>query len=230
VQHTTAIAVVQWLAGHGGSVAQPNNFGFTPLWMAASTGHLTVVQWLAGHGGSVAQPSNNTGITPVTPVGIATHGGHGGVAAFLTAAASWPAFKILVACRLADDAKLALRSGRLDPATGPTSLAELVAASVSPADALWPGSPDVCPATRRLVHDAVGPWTPARHFLFHAGVRRQLRVVLLCGNQVRDRHNVVVFGGFENRLCFPPLGTVAARKELISDLARVRRLAIADFL
>jgi len=46
-------------------------------------------------------------------------------------------FKILVACRLADDAKRALRSGRLNPRAGPTSLAELVAASASPADAQW---------------------------------------------------------------------------------------------
>ena len=52
------------------------------------------------------------------------------------------------------------------------------------------GSPDVRPATRRLVHDAMGHWTPARHFLFHAGVRRHVRVVVLCGNRARDRHNV----------------------------------------
>jgi hypothetical protein len=96
----------------------------------------------------------------------------------------------LVACRLADDAKRALRSGRLDPRAGPTTLAKLVAACASPADALWVGSPDVCPATRRLVHDAMGHWTPARHFLFHAGVRCHIQVVVLCGNRVRDRHNV----------------------------------------
>jgi len=57
---------------------------------------------------------------------------------------------MLVACRLADDAKQrALRSGRLDPCADPTSLAELVVAGASPKDALWAGSPDVCPATRR---------------------------------------------------------------------------------
>ena len=57
-------------------------------------------------------------------------------------------------------------------------------------DALWVGSPDVCPATRRLVHDAMGHWTRSRHFLFHAGVRSHIRVVLMCGNRIRDRHNV----------------------------------------
>ena len=112
------------------------------------------------------------------------------IAAFLAAASTWPAFKIMVACRLAGDAKLALRSGQLDPRAGPTSLAELVAASASPTDALWPGSPDVCPATTRLVHDAMGPWTRSRHFLFHAGVRSHIRVVLLCGYQVRDQYLV----------------------------------------
>ena len=30
-------------------------------------------------------------------------------------------------------------------------------------------------------------WPP---LLFHAGVRRHVRVVVLCGNRVRDRHNV----------------------------------------
>ena len=76
------------------------------------------------------------------------------------------------------------------PASGSVSLAELVATSTSPKDALWAGSPDVCPATRRLVHDAMGCWTPARHFLFHAGVRRHVRVVLLCGNRGLDPDDV----------------------------------------
>ena len=183
------LEVVQWLAGNGGSVAQPANGGYTPLLIAAYQGHIEVVQWLAGNGGSVAQPDNgctslsaavregqlevvqwlagnggsvtqpaNNGLTAVA---AATRNGHDGVAAFLTAASPWSAFKILVACRLADDAERALCSGRLDPCTGPTSLTELVATSVSPKDALWAGSPDVCPITRRLVHDAMGPWTPS---------------------------------------------------------------------
>jgi hypothetical protein len=95
-----------------------------------------------------------------------------------------------VVCRLADDAKRGLRSGRLDPCTGPSSLAELVAASASPKDALWAGSPGVCPATTRLVHDAMGPWTPSRHFLFHAGVRSHILVVMLTADRVRGRYNV----------------------------------------
>ena len=95
-----------------------------------------------------------------------------------------------MACRLVDDAKRGLRAGRLDPCAGPTSLAELVAASASPKDALWPGSPDVCPATTRLVHDAMAPWSPSRHFLFHAGVRSHILVVMLTADRVRGRHNV----------------------------------------
>ena len=161
------LAVVQWLAGHGGSVTQADKHRRTPLAIAAQEGHLAVVQWLAGHGGSVTQPSNRG----TTPAAAATTHGHPAVAAFLTAASSWPAFKILVACRLVDDAKRGLRAGRLDPCAGPTSLAELVAASASPKDALWPGSPDVCPATTRLVHDAMAPWSSTRHCLFHVGVR-----------------------------------------------------------
>ena len=129
-------------------------------------GHLAVGQWPAGQ-------------SPSRP------------ALFLIAAASWPAFnvQILVACLLADDAKRALRSGRLDPRAAPTSLTELVAASASQKDTLWAGAPDVCPATTRLVHDAMGHWTRTRHFLFHAGVVSHVRVGLLCGNRVRDGCN-----------------------------------------
>ena len=98
--------------------------------------------------------------------------------------------QIMVAYRLADDAKLALRCGRLDPCAGPTCLSELIATSASPGGALWAGSSGVCPATSRLVHDAMGPWTRSRHFLFHAGVRTHIHVVLLSGHRVRDRYNV----------------------------------------
>ena len=180
------LAVVQWLAGNGGSVAQPDNAARIPLLAAAYTGHLAVVQWVAGNGGSVTQPSN-TGRTAVT---VAAARGHDGIAAFLTTVATWPAFKTLVACRLTDDAKRALRAGRLDPGAGPTSFAELVRASAGPKDALWAGSPDACPAACRLVNDAMGPWVRSRHFLLHAGVRTHIRVVLLSGNRVRGRHDV----------------------------------------
>ena len=180
------LEVVRWLAGNGGSVTQPDNDGASPLLIAARQGHLEVVQWLAGNGGSITQPANDGS----TAVASASANGHGGIAAFLTAASSWSTFKIMVACRMADDAKRALCNGQLDPGAGPTSLAELVATSVSTRDALWAGSPDVCPAMSRLVYDAMGPWTPSRHFLFHARVRTHIRVVLLSGNRVRDRHDV----------------------------------------
>ena len=145
-----------------------------------------MVLWLACNGGSVAQ-QNNAGRTAAD---VAALNRHDSVAAFLTAASSWSAFRIMVACRRADDAKRALRTGRIDPCAGPTSLAELVAASARPKDALWAGLPDVCPAMSRLVHDAMGHWTPSRHFLFHAGVRTSIRMVALSGNRVRDQHNV----------------------------------------
>ena len=71
-----------------------------------------------------------------------------------------------------------------------TSLADLVATSLSPRDALWTGSPDVCPATRVLIDDAMGCWAPSRHLLFHLGVRHHVFVVALCICRVQDRHNV----------------------------------------
>ena len=57
-------------AGHGGSAAQPDNDGATPLLCAAQDGHLEVV--LAGNGGSVAQPDNDG----CTPLWIAAQEGH----------------------------------------------------------------------------------------------------------------------------------------------------------
>ena len=178
--------MVQWLAGNGGSVTQPDNEGMTPLSAAASTGQLEVVQWLAGNGGSIIQPTNDG----ITAIDMATSQGHDGVVAFLTATSSWSAFKILVACRLFDDAKRALCTGSIDPHAGPASFAELVVVGASQEHALWAGSPDVCPATQQLVHDAMGHWAPSRHFLFHAGVRSHIRVVLLCAN--RDQYDVPV--------------------------------------
>ena len=68
-------AISQWYSGWpatGGSVSQPDNRGFTPLWGAAYNGHLAVVQWLAGNGGSVSQPDND-GYTPLL---IAAQEGH----------------------------------------------------------------------------------------------------------------------------------------------------------
>ena len=145
-----------------------------------------MVQWLACNGGSVTQPDSEGR----TPTDTAVASGHDGIAAFLAAVSSWPAFKIMVACRMADDAKLALRSGTLGPCAEPGSLAELVAVSESHCNALWAGSPDVCPATRRLVRDAAGHWMPSRHFFFHPGVRDSIRVVMLCAHRgrARDQH------------------------------------------
>ena len=52
------------------------------------------------------------------------------------------------------------------------------------------GGPGVCPATTRLVHDAMGSWTPSPHFMFHAGVRNHIIVVTLTAKRSLGRHNV----------------------------------------
>ena len=80
------LAVVQWLAGHGASVTQYGYYTYSPLSGAAYNGHLAIVQWLAGHGASVSQATNDGTL----PTALATGHGHDTVAAFLTAAASWP--------------------------------------------------------------------------------------------------------------------------------------------
>lgn len=94
------------------------------------------------------------------------------------------AFKIAVACRLADAARSALARGWLDPTA--CSPAELTATRGSPALALWLDSHAVCPATTRLAKDANRGWTPARHFLFHPGVRRNVCAVMLVSARLRQ--------------------------------------------
>ena len=70
---------MQWLAGNGGSATQPSNGGMTPLWTAASEGHLDVVQWLAGNGGSVTPPDREDlaggELFPSSPLWIAANEG-----------------------------------------------------------------------------------------------------------------------------------------------------------
>ena len=126
-----------------------------------------------------------------TPAAAATAQGHDGIAAFLTAASSWPAFKILVACRLADDAKRGLR---IRPARSPCAAPPRSPSWSPPARARRTRCGRARPTSARprpgWSTTPWGPWAPARHFLFHAGVRSHVRVVLLCGIRLQARRNI----------------------------------------
>ena len=84
-----------------------------------------------------------------------------------------------------------LQSDAVPDSRRPGTLAELAVVSRSGADALWPGSRAACPRTTRLVPNAMGGWTPARHALFHLGVRRCIRVVLLLQLRLTWQHATV---------------------------------------
>ena len=86
-------------------------------------------------------------------------------------------------CRHHAPARTALKLGRIDP-TG-LKLADLVAAADSAAGVLWPDSKGTCAATTTLVHEAMAPWSPVRHFLYHQGVRASVRVMLLAAERLR---------------------------------------------
>ena len=169
--------------------ADPNkartDTGATPLYAAVQYGHLDVAQLLASSGANVAVTSR----WGTTLHEAAVVEGHADIAAFLAVVATWPAFKIAVACRLVDVARSGLRLGRIDPAD--CALAGLVVVGTSPAGQLWPGSPGPCPRTTQLVKDGLAGWSPSRHFLFHPGVRSTVRTVLMVSRRVRNRHTVM---------------------------------------
>ena len=93
----------------------------------------------------------------------------------------WPPFRIAVACRLADDARRALRLGLVDPAD--SSLAELTSTASAACD--WDGAPAPCPKTFALVREATAAWSPSRHQLYHDCHRAVVRLLLLVGIRLR---------------------------------------------
>ena len=78
-------------------------------------------------------------------------------------------------------ARRALRSGAIahDPPVTAAGAAAILAAagSTEPAAPGLPGLP-LCAATARLCRDAVGGWTPARHWLHHSCFRDAVRTLL----------------------------------------------------
>ena len=105
-----------------------------------------------------------------------TQEGHVDLAAWLEATEAHSAFRIALSLRLHRDARWLLRHGRADP--DDDSLITLRAAA-SPAGG-WRDAPEVCAATVALAEAASLPWSPERHWLFHAGIRASIEVVMLC--------------------------------------------------
>ena len=153
--------------------------GCHQIHIAASGGHMRATQLLAAFGADLVAKSIN-GNTARTMANRTTHLT---IVNFLDAVVGWPAFKIAVICRLHSTAKFALKHGLIDPSF--CTVAELAVASSAPADALWPGSLAPCLLTTDLIKQVMKRWSPARHFLHHAGVRRSITTVLLLAERFR---------------------------------------------
>ena len=203
------LEMVRLLLDRGGDPNNPGPEGITPVYSASNNGHLEMVRLLLDRGADV--DTATTGITPLLAAsrkgylqlvqllassGAATTNaatrasshGHVTVAAFLRAVAGWAPLKIAVACRLHSAAKSALKLGRIEPAF--TTATELAAVAAAPPGSLWPESPAVCGATAALAKEAASVWSPARHFLYHGGVRISVHTMLLIAERLRRRHSV----------------------------------------
>lgn len=170
--------VTRLLLERGADPDVPTSNGCTAVLRACATGKPVVVQTLACFGADMETvDAKGYGATV-----YAEAYENGDIVTWLESVSGWHPFKIAVACRLADTARATLRLGRTDPAD--CALAELVAAGSTAAGSLWPGSPGVCPVTLRLAHGAKAGWSPTRHFLFHAGVRSSIQIVLLVAERL----------------------------------------------
>ena len=178
--------------------ADPNGTGennqlWRPLHISSVRGDLRSVQILVSFGADATAATEDgfTALGLCNSLANAQNANpdHATIADFLQVVATWPALKIAMACRLHSDIKSALKLGRIDPTDGCT-LAELAVLASSPANALWPGSPAPCPLTTRLCKDAMSGWSPARHHLYHAGVKDNVPLVLLVAERLRRRKHL----------------------------------------
>ena len=170
-----------------------NNQLWRPLHISSVRGDLRSVQILVSFGADATAATEDgfTALGLCNSLANAQNANpdHATIADFLQVVATWPALKIAMACRLHSDIKSALKLGRIDPTDGCT-LAELAVLASSPANALWPGSPAPCPLTTRLCKDAMSGWSPARHHLYHAGVKDNVPLVLLVAERLRRRKHL----------------------------------------
>ena len=178
--------VTHLLLERGADPDVPTSNGCTAVLRACATNKCIVIQTLAAFGADL-EAVDAKGYS-ASFYAYAYDNEH--IVTWLAAVAAWHPFRIAVACRLADTAKITLRLGRIDP-TGCT-LAELVAAASSPAGSLWPGAPAPEAAVLQLAHDAKAGWSPKRHFLFHAGVRSSIHLVLRVSERHRCQHRSAV--------------------------------------
>ena len=90
--------------------------------------------------------------------------------------------EIGAATRLHADARMALKLGLIT--TKDNALPDLIDLAERPQGALWESQPAPCPETRLMVKEAMACWAPARHFLWHSGVRHRVRVMLLVSTRL----------------------------------------------
>ena len=159
--------IVALLIKAGANVNVTHNW-VTPLARAAQSGHTDTTRLLCVYGAERHQP--------FLDIESVTYEGHADLAAWLEATEECSGFWIALSLRLHRDAMWLLRHGYADPDDDPLSA---LRAAASPAGG-WRDAPENCAATMALAKAATSPWSTQRHWLFHAGVRSSIEVLMLC--------------------------------------------------
>ena len=126
--------------------------------------------------------------------------------AFLNHTLTLDPLEIAVACRLTEDARRILRASSVDrqwecrcrllellAAPSPWTVAHAAAGTV---DDQVCDTPTTMAPVRAVAKAVAMPWAPARHRLYHRGVRAAVRVVLLAAHRLR-------YGAVESELDLP---------------------------
>jgi len=94
----------------------------------------------------------------------------------------WSPFQIIVGCHSIKNTKLALKNGRVDPRHGSRSIKDLFQISPKWNELLFEDQ-----QKKELIGQAMGYWTPTRHFLFNLMVRKHIYCILLTEVRVRNQ-------------------------------------------
>ena len=176
--------------GANPSLSCPNSTtaGWTPVILAADYGNAVPIELLASFGADLAA-STASGDTALTVASRLRHSNmqwhHAEVVDFLKEVEGWSGFKMAVVWGDLEAAESALRIGRIDPTDD--DVEDVVDACYSVKDLPYPGNMAPSEEMLDLLYGATSFWSPARHFLFHGGVRSCIHLCLLIAERYRRR-------------------------------------------
>lgn len=195
------VNVVAYLVSIGCEAEVEDFEGDTPLHLACFDGHTDVICYLIDVARVERQPSNHDGYSPLAycvsakarpaaealairgaqPNAVDLSDPPKSVRPFLTGIKDRCPLQIAAACKRAADVYNMIATQPIDFSWSVRQNLIHLAKGPSP----W-GSNDHCAKTIRLTEMVALPWSPRRHLLYHDGVRRVVRILLLV--QIRRRH------------------------------------------